>query len=1051
MRNLKKVIALVAVFAMIITSLSMVAFAASFDDVADTDTYSSAIETLNQLGILTGDDENNDGVMSFRPNDTITRAEITAILARMKGQTGAVAQTNTIFTDVPATHWASGYVASATNQGIINGYGDGTFGPDDNVQYQDVVKMVMENLGYKNYALDNGGYPTGYELAASRYGVLNNVVGGADGTESTRGQVAQIVANAIEAPLMDRLAYGGNGQYVIYDGSWQPLKTCLSEYLGVIKVKGKITSNEVTAVDGSNTPNTSTRGEKVTVYIEDLFKADNTYYDVDTNAEMYVGATDAADYFGYDVTIYVRKENSDFGTIISVTPTDGQTTASFTIDQYSYYDKDNNNIWYMRNENDRSASRLPIQNDAKVVYNGICGYDINEVFAPQGDAENDKYLVSANSSYSGEVTMVDNDEYSGYDYIFVDLAASGVVQELSSRGQLSFKSNTNAVGSRNKHNNVNRIDFSDASNDSYIKITKNGQPFDYTQLKEWDVLSIVANTPDNANGPNNGINYYDIEVLDGADTAIAGTVSRKVASDTSSGDYAYTIGDKTYDIADNAYNSSQIRPGSSGTFYVDKYGKIVAYNRDLNAQGGTSDNYAYILNAKMGSASFGADVPILQFIYKDGTIAEAQFASSVGIYNPTPDFRGADGATDYVNYQYKNNEDTVENALADLVGRVVTLNASNGAIRTITMPLTSETILGTDFQEDQTLYQATSANSYRYDQDDAAIYIGTNESMDVTADTLVFFIGRPGDGFKFGESAENQAVENCTVSNGAALTTMTGGQAVAYTNGNSEGYADVLVLFNSDIATSPDTGVAFVTSIGTGANNTLDVQYYQNGELKTATTSEDYSDPDMTASTQPGSLFKFGMINGLITSATPYLTFQEGTEIRSDVTGDELSGVPQIEHLYAPADGTVTSASDQEKVTFGAIVGINGSRVTVAPMRKISSDPEMYDELPEFDNTTRVQLGNLTANYYVYDAARSSRSRCGLGGLGDIYLDKSLAGDERGNSILGDDEYIYCNGHDKGRGPVAGMLDYVYVRDYQRTGDVVIYMQRQYGYDILTR
>ena len=144
MRNLKKVIALVAVFAMMV---STVAFAATFDDVADGDNYYEAIETLNKLGVITGDDENNDGVMSFRPADSITRAEIAVIVARIQGQTGAVAQTNTIFTDVPSTHWASGYIASASNMGIVNGYGDGTFGPDDNVLYEDVIRDADGDTG----------------------------------------------------------------------------------------------------------------------------------------------------------------------------------------------------------------------------------------------------------------------------------------------------------------------------------------------------------------------------------------------------------------------------------------------------------------------------------------------------------------------------------------------------------------------------------------------------------------------------------------------------------------------------------------------------------------------------------------------------------------------------------------------------------------------------------------------------------------------------------------------------------------------------------------
>ena len=81
MRNLKKVIALVAVFAMLV---STVAFATTFSDVKDDDNYAEAIEMLSNLGILTGDDQDGDGVMDFRPNDTITRAEVAAIVCRVQ-------------------------------------------------------------------------------------------------------------------------------------------------------------------------------------------------------------------------------------------------------------------------------------------------------------------------------------------------------------------------------------------------------------------------------------------------------------------------------------------------------------------------------------------------------------------------------------------------------------------------------------------------------------------------------------------------------------------------------------------------------------------------------------------------------------------------------------------------------------------------------------------------------------------------------------------------------------------------------------------------------
>ena len=72
MKNLKKVLALVIVFAMM---MSTVAFAGAFPDVADDAAYASAIETLASLGFFTGDDNGN-----FNPDATITRAEYSVIV-----------------------------------------------------------------------------------------------------------------------------------------------------------------------------------------------------------------------------------------------------------------------------------------------------------------------------------------------------------------------------------------------------------------------------------------------------------------------------------------------------------------------------------------------------------------------------------------------------------------------------------------------------------------------------------------------------------------------------------------------------------------------------------------------------------------------------------------------------------------------------------------------------------------------------------------------------------------------------------------------------------
>ena len=95
MKNLNKVLAMLVVFMMVV---STVAFA-SFTDVAEDATYNVAVEVGTDLGLFTGYEDG-----SFKPEGEITRAEFAAIVVRMKGQEAQAegAKSATMFTDVPA-------------------------------------------------------------------------------------------------------------------------------------------------------------------------------------------------------------------------------------------------------------------------------------------------------------------------------------------------------------------------------------------------------------------------------------------------------------------------------------------------------------------------------------------------------------------------------------------------------------------------------------------------------------------------------------------------------------------------------------------------------------------------------------------------------------------------------------------------------------------------------------------------------------------------------------------------------------------------------------
>lgn len=557
----------------------------------------------------------------------------------------------------------------------------------------------------------------------------------------------------------------------------------------------------------------------------------------------------------------------------------------------------------------------------------------------------------------------------------------------------------------------------------YINLTKDGKPYDYTALKAWDVLSIVANNGDAQS------DYYDIKVLDNTNTAITGSVSRTSSSDTSADGTAYTISGVDYDLAEGYYNNGTLKAGSEGTFYIDEYGKIVAYNKDSNSK--TSDNYGYVIDAQITSSGFSDNVPSLQIIYKDGTIGTYDFQGTVTIDNPTEEIQKLVGDnSDSVSFKYKDySVDAMTEAINTMAGTVITYNATNGYIKSITMAALNSTT------DDSTLVleKADTANVSSFDEDTKQIRVGGTKKYDVADDTLIFYIGKPGDSFVYNKPAAGEPSENCIVGQGSELRTNDNFSSAVYRNGDESGTASVIVMYNTDPGVGASTGVAYITSIGqttVDGSKVLSITYYQDGELKEANTDDmsvgDYLDQNTVA----GSLFKFGISNGTITSAVPYLTF-DGTVRDKVYEGDDFTtaGIPNANYVKT------TGSNSDEEVYYGAVVQKSGNRLTIAQADAdgiISLDPNDWES---------VSLSNYTANYYLYDPTRNGKAKFQTASLGDITVDKVLANDG------GNGSYTIDFGGVVEDAPAFGMLDFVYVRTYERTADVVDYTTWEYDYN----
>jgi uncharacterized delta-60 repeat protein len=169
-----------------------------FYDVPPGSTFYEYINCLVDQGVISGYSD-----QTFRPQNDITRGQLSKVIANAAGYNEAVSGQR--FSDVPPGSTFYEFIERMASRGIISGYGDGTFRPGNNATRGQISKIVSNAMGF-NEAVSGQRFsdvPPGstyyefIERIASR-----GIIGGyGDGTfrpnnNASRGQVSKIVANA---------------------------------------------------------------------------------------------------------------------------------------------------------------------------------------------------------------------------------------------------------------------------------------------------------------------------------------------------------------------------------------------------------------------------------------------------------------------------------------------------------------------------------------------------------------------------------------------------------------------------------------------------------------------------------------------------------------------------------------------------------------------------------------------------------------------------------------------------------------------------------------
>ena len=172
--------------------------ATSFADLSGT-AYETAVTSLAAKGVISG---YTDG--TFKPENSITRAEAVTIIvnAISPGKDVLSLERTNKFSDVSSTHWAKTSINYATARGIVSGFGDQLFKPENMVTYQEFAAMLVNALGYDKNSLV-GTWPSNYQNKAKELGIFDQVDTKATSFTyegyATRGNVSLMVYSVFDA------------------------------------------------------------------------------------------------------------------------------------------------------------------------------------------------------------------------------------------------------------------------------------------------------------------------------------------------------------------------------------------------------------------------------------------------------------------------------------------------------------------------------------------------------------------------------------------------------------------------------------------------------------------------------------------------------------------------------------------------------------------------------------------------------------------------------------------------------------------------------------
>ena len=451
---------------------------------------------------------------SYKPENIVTRAEMAVIVVSALGLADYAKGTSK-FKDMGG-HWSNSFVAYATSLGVISGYPDGTFRPDKTVSYDEAATMLVAALGYNADSL-TGTWPANFVVKAKALGIMDGIKAGAAG--ANRGDIAIMAYQTLDQAI-GKTNKDGDFVYDQDAATKEPKDTMLARL-------------------GAEAYN----NDKSFVVTDDIAKNESII-----NLFPYIGA-------------YIKAYQNSDEEIIAVKAVNSTFLTGSVKDNGKF--KANNDAKYLGKD----------ATNAVTFDNGVAGVGKNDLVKADGTVT---IAVDLSGKTVKEIYSIAKWTVKGYDFFSSD-DASDINDDHKLFGY-KFAENDNEDIDTNSFALLGATSLKDIAKDSVVYVYANSSK----EIARIEVSKEVA--------------------------------SGEVTRITSGGDY--TIGGNVYGFADQIDKDS-ITPktGDSVKVYLDYAGDIYKCVKEK----GDADNYAVVLDISDGETGFAGKEAKINLFLADGT------------------------------------------------------------------------------------------------------------------------------------------------------------------------------------------------------------------------------------------------------------------------------------------------------------------------------------------------------------------------------------------------------------------------------------------------